>query len=73
MPFLHNDCSSPLQSLHTPGTVEKDTGLSPHDQAQREQIVKLWAWRVQWLEQISGCDIRTALQAIEASDKEQSS
>lgn len=49
-------------------TITQDSGLTPHQQRQREQVVVLWAHRILWLQGVSGATVRTALQAIEDAE-----
>jgi hypothetical protein len=58
------------RSRYAPATVEQDTGLTPHQQAERETVVRLWVWRLNWLEATTGCSLADALRATALSDEE---
>jgi hypothetical protein len=55
--------------LGAPSQVERDTGLDPHQQRERETIVRLWAWRLAWLEATTGCTLADAIRATEDADR----
>ena len=50
-------------------TVTRDTGLSPHQQRERATIARLWAWRITWLQRVTGCTVRDALRAAEDAER----
>lgn len=51
-------------------TIERDTGLTPHQQRERATVARGWAWRVLWTDKISACGVRLALRAVEAAERE---
>jgi len=51
-------------------TSHPTPGLTPSQAAQREQQVRRWITRVLELTHVSGCDIKIAIAAIEAADRE---
>ena len=57
--------------MSAPQTVEGETGLSPSEQAKRAALALEWARRVLALQAVSGCDVRQALQAVEAAEPEE--
>jgi hypothetical protein len=58
------------RTFSAPSQVEQDTGLTPRQQRERATVARLWAWRITWLQQISGCRTVDALRAVEEADKE---
>lgn len=51
-------------------TVQKDTGLTEHQQRERATVAKLWAWRLLDLMNVTGCTARDAVRAVEDADRE---
>jgi hypothetical protein len=51
-------------------TIHPTPGLTAAEAAQREQQVRRWLLRIYQLMQISGCELATAIRAIEAADRE---
>ena len=52
-------------------TVAEETGLSSAEQSARAAAAALWARRVLALMTVSNCDVRQALQAVEAAEPEE--
>jgi hypothetical protein len=69
MPF-DKTSTTPPHTFYTPSSVSEDTGLDEHEQRQRETIVKLWVWRLNWLEATTGCSLADAIRATALTDEE---
>jgi hypothetical protein len=50
--------------------VERDTGLTEHQQRERAAIAAVWSWRIHWLLLETGCRAVDALRAVELADRE---
>lgn len=57
--------------MTTPQTVAEERRLSSAKQAERAAAAAQWARRVLALMTVSGCDVRLALQAVEAAEPEE--
>lgn len=51
-------------------TMHPTPGLSPAEAAERAQAVRRWLLRIYQLMHLSGCELATAIRAIEAVDHE---